>query len=299
MNLLIEVKFMKVKSAILVLALGVGVLAHGQTLWDLSLVGVSNSTAVGQGIYSLDSDYSNTGAPTSAAYVTTFSGMDRNGQPQTLNYSATNNNSAQYGHLQSFSHLELQNTYYNVANPAYQLPDGSINPAGSPDNWVSLGFSAFTDVLHFGGSMQAGYRARYHFQYDGDNAGEGALADLSANVDSFNDTFFATASGPNHGIWTTQSREIIGLSQSIGAQFSTQANLNAYDVPDGQTYSITSDFLVTLVGIEVLDANDNPVSGWSVTSDSGTIYPVPEPCSAIGLGLGAVASLIRKRRTGS
>lgn len=287
---------MKIKSTIVALSLGVGVLAHGQSLWDMSLVGVSNSTAVGQGIYALDSDSSNTGAPTSAAYITTFSGMDRNGQSQTLNYSATNNNSAQYGHLQSYSHLELQNTYYNAANPAYELPDGSINPAGSPDNWVSLGFATFTDVLHFGGAMQAGYRARYHFEYDGNNTGDGALADLSVNVDSLNDSFFALASGPNHGIWTTQSREIIGLSQSISAQFSTQANLNAYDVPDGQNYTITSDFIVNLAGIEVLDANDNPVSGWTITSDSGTIYPVPEPCSAIGLGLGAVVSLRRKRR---
>lgn len=73
----------------------------------------------------------------------------------------------------------------------------------------------------------------------------------------------------------------------------------------GQNYSGTSDFsfTATLAGIQVVDAAGNPVSGWTVTSGSGTVYPkitpaaTPEPgVTTFLLATGIPASLLAIRR---
>jgi hypothetical protein len=53
---------------------------------------------------------------------------------------------------------------------------------------------------------------------------------------------------------------------------------------------------VTLAGMNVFDEDDNLITGWTVTSGSGTMYPVPEPSVTL-LGLaGAVGFVARRRR---
>lgn len=115
------------------------------------------------------------------------------------------------------------------------------------------------------------------------------------------ESFFAFDPGSYNEIWATQSYDINGITpQTIHVQFSNQFVVDANDVPEGSTFSGTSDFssTLTLAQIQVVDANGNEVtSGWTVTAASGTHYPtVPEPASFAALAFGAVI-LIKRRRS--
>ena len=157
----------------------------------------------------------------------------------------------------------------------------------------------------YGGSLQAGYKARYIFHVDGTNSGTGALADLGLNVDSNpGDSFFAGDTGPFAADWVTQDYAVNGVTpQHINVQFSDQVVLGPVNFTDGQTYAGTSDFgsTLTLTGIQVVDGSGTPVSGWTVTSGSGTKYPLalatPEPgVTVLLLAISVPFSLLAYRR---
>src|SRR5262249_11652980 len=151
-----------------------------------------------------------------------------------------------------------------------------INANGSPDSLTSLGFAIFNDTFQYGGALQSGYKARYIFHVDGTNSGTGALADLAVNVDNNpGDAFFSIGRGSFKQDWVTSDYLINGIApQALNVQFSDQVVFDTFNLNDGQNYSGTSDFssTLTLAGIEVVDGNGNPVSGWTLTSGSGTEY---------------------------
>lgn len=83
------------------------------------------------------------------------------------------------------------------------------------------------------------------------------------------ESFFAFDPGSYNEIWATQSYDINGITpQTIHVQFSNQFVVDANDVPEGSTFSGTSDFssTLTLAQIQVVDANGN-----EVTSGSGQL----------------------------
>ncbi len=229
-----------------------------------------------------------------------FTGMDGNGNTQTMDWSGTTTTSAEFGRLHSYTAGTLTNSYYNVGNAAYQNPDNSVNPAGSPTTMCSLGFAGFSDTLQFGGVLQAGYRARYVFHVDGTNSGVGYLADLSVKVgNDADESFFAFDPGYNETNWVTTDHLVDGNTpEDIHVQFSSQAVFDTYNLTDGGNYTSVSDFssTLTLAGIQMFDSNGNVVSGWTVTSGSGTAYPqvVPEPSSMLVL-VGLAAPLLKRR----
>ncbi len=264
-----------------------------------------------QGLF-LDSHYVDGNAPISASAGGTFSGMDGAGNPQTMSWSGTAYGQADFGRLHVKTTGNLTNSYYSADNPYYLDTDGNIlNPDGSPSTFSSLAFATFNDTLQFGGALEAGYQARYIFHVDGTNTGTGAVADLAFDVIGIgSEGFFDFDLGFSSKTWATNTYEINGITpQQIHVQFSNQVVFDLYDLTDGQDYSGLSDFssTLTLAGIEVLNANGQSVSGWTVTSASGTVYnqilpgaqEVPEPGTlALFAGISTVGTgLYRRRRT--
>ncbi len=272
---------------------------------SISLVGVTDN---GGFLTSLDRQDVSGNATASASATKSFTGLDRAGNTQTMTFSGNTVSRSDYGRLHCYTSASLTNSYYNAANPAYTDGNGNVvNPAGSPTSLAALGFAFFDDTLQYGGSLQAGYKAHYIFHVDGTNSGTGTLADLGVTIGSNpSDTFFASDPGPFAADWVTQDYAINGITpQSLHVQFSDQVVFDNINLTDGQNYTGTSDFgsTLTLTGIEVVDAGGVPVSGWTVTSGSGTRYPLalaantPEPgVVALLTGLGVPASLLALRR---
>ena len=273
--------------------------AQAQSLQSYSIVGVSNSASPGTGIHPLaDAGHPDTSVSTATASQS-FTGLDSGGSTQTMGFQGTTVTQATYGRLHSYTTGSLTNSYYNAANSSYVQPDGSINPAGSPDSFASLGFAIFDDTLQFGGTLQAGYSARYIFHVEGTNSGVGYLADMAFQIDSNPaESFFSSTPGYSSEIWATQSYLVNGVTpQQVHVQFSNQVVFDAFLLDEGHDYTGTCDFsnTLTLVGIEMLDANGGTVdpATWSVTSASGTVYsPVPEPATFALAGL----LVLRRRR---
>jgi hypothetical protein len=272
------------------------------SLSALADVGVADMGSVA----ALDAHSVNDNSTVSAAATHDFTGLDRAGNTQTMTFTGNTVATADYGSLHCYTSGSLTNSYYSAANPSYSDINGNvINPAGSPGALVSLGFATFNDTLQYGGALQSGYKAKYIFHVDGTNSGTGALADLGVTVDANpSEAFFAGDIGPFAADWVTQEYAINGVTpQQINVQFSDQVVFDTVALTDGQNYTGVSDFSSTLklTGIEVVDADGNPVSGWTVTSASGTRYPLaaatPEPgVTALLLSLGLPASFLALRR---
>lgn len=272
--------------------------AVGFSTWNMSIVGISQSAYSGSGVFGLDFQSGN-GSSLTASCNANFTGMDGGGATQTTNFQGVCTTQAGFGVLRSYSFGNVTNTYYNASNPP-AWDGNNFDPDGSPDSYVSLGFAGFTDTLQFGGALQSGYKARYLFHVSGSNNGYGSVADMSFGIDGYSDeSFFAFDPGPVNTIWATQSYDINGITpQDVHVTFSNQFVLNTFDVADGTSTWGESAFqsTVELVGIEITDASGNIVHGVTVTSASGTNYPVPEPSGLVALAAG-MALLAKKRRS--
>lgn len=271
-------------------------------VWSQSYVGIFNRN-YGGGLGFLNSDLHSDGTLSSASTNTSFTGMNGMGNQQTMNFQSTNRAQSEFGRLHCYASGTVTNTYYNAANPFYyNSTTNTYNTSGSPDGLYSLGFAGFNDTLHFGGALQAGYKARYYFHVDGTNTGPGAVADMSFGIQgNADESFFAFDPGYYNTTWVTQSYDVNGVTpQDVHVQFSNQFVVDIWNgVPDGSNISGTSDFFstLTLAGIEMLDANGNRVTGWTVTSDSGTHYAtVPEPASFAVMIIGAIGLVTRRRK---
>lgn len=287
------------KQSLLLLALAAFVSSASaqSSRWNVSLVGGANIGTPGISPFDIQSG---DGSSLTASTTQSFTGLNGAGATQTMTFSGSTTTSSEFGRLRSRTSGTLSNSYYNANNPKYADGNGGVaNAGGSPDSLTSLGFAGFDDTLHYGGELQNGYKARYLFHVDGFNSGTGYLADLAVQIgDDTPESFFAYADGYNEATWATVDHEINGIiPESIHVQFSNQVVFDTPNLTDGGTYSGLCDFssTLTLAGIEVRDANGNLVSGWTVTSDSGTVYPVPEPATFAILA-GGLLALRRRRR---
>ena len=281
------------------LSLVVAAVASAQTLQAISIVGANNSGYIG----AFDQAWTN-GTTANASVNRTFTGLDMSRTQQTMGFSAQTITSAQYGQLHSYTTGSVTNSYYNPVNPDVTDYNGStIFPGGSPKVLDSLGFAIFTDTLQFGGSLQAGYQARYVFHIDGTNSGPYASADLGVDVTGQGgDAWFNFKNGYYSNTWATKSFAINGVTpQDIRVQFSDQVVFNLNDLPEGGSYTGTSDFssTATLTGIRIVDANGRDVSGVTVSSASGTqynvVHGVPAP-GCVPMVIGMVGAMVRRMR---
>lgn len=275
------------------------------SLFTESLVGAGNANF---GIYWAGESGTTTDAAVTASWDAYFTGLNGSGASETMYLSGTTTSQSNYGQLHVYTQLSLNNSYYNASNPQY-FNGSTVDATGSPNSVASLGFATFTDTLQFGGDLVTGYQAIYVFHVDGTNTGDGALADLAVNIPSDGDYegFFDGQSGFSSEIWATEPFQVNGQNeQTINVQFSDQVVLNTFDLTDGGNYSGTSDFsqTLTLAGIELVGPTGQPLSGWTVDSESGTVYNqiegtqgTPGPAAAVPFVTALGAALRRRRRS--
>ena len=272
------------------------------SLSTYEFVGVSNIEN-SNSIDALSSNGTSDGSYSSTQFSQSFTGLDRNGNTQTTNYTGFANGSATYGQLHLDTGATVANTYYNASNPIYYDGNtGAVNPAGSPDNYVTGAFINFSDTLQYGGALQAGYQSRYIFRVDGSNNGYGAGEYLNVSIAGNNQESFGNSNAGNVAdTYATMDYPINGTTpQTVNVTFAGYFELFTQNVADGSNITGEANFsdTATLAGIEIVDANGNPVSGVTITSDSGTVYQevVPEPSTwaAVLAGAGLLTLVLRR-----
>ncbi len=251
------------------------------------------------------------GSTVSASINKSFTGKNRAGATQTLNFSGSSIASSQYGRLHVYSNSTLTNSYYNATNSKYADYNGNvIDPNGSPTIFASDAAATFTDRLQFGGVLQSGYKARYIFHVDGLTAGPRYGFVLAATVDGVQDITGSFDSGNVNTTWATMDFNVNGITpQDIHVEFDNLVAFDTSALTDGVNYSGLADFSTTaiLTGIELIDSAGNLASGWTVSSASGTRYnaiqgtstAVPEPGAIALLICGGVSGgliFVRRRR---
>jgi hypothetical protein len=253
--------------------------------------------------------YSPTGQPVSVTSSVNFTGNDSNGVQQTMTHSGTAMAAADYGVLHASATGELDNPYYNSANKPYFTgygPGGQSNPDGSPQYLQVVGQAIFNDTLTLNPTVDPIVALRYQFHVDGSVTNtQDSYAFLSFAAGS-NSIVFETTSTTD---WSTPDWNVTpGAPIPIGGSFGAVFGVNTADTPEGVTVSGTSDFYntLTLTGIQLLDANGNPVNGATYLTASGTHYNIvgatygpaatPEPgCIAYIVGVGVVGAAWRRR----
>ena len=251
--------------------------------------------------------FSDTEAAVSNTFSESFTGQDQNSDERTMTFSGSAFAQTDFGRLRTRATGRLENSYYNADNaPFYDgNPEFTTNPDGSPDVLVSTGSASFTDELIFGGTAQAGYLASYKFRVTGQATGQWASASIQArianNLAEFRD--YGVEDGVINEIYVTGRYPVAGSLRQTGTfSFGSRFRVETFDLTDGDTVAGSADFSATAVleAILLFDASGNPVSGYTVTGESGTVYPtaapVPEPATLAALGLGAAALLRRRRR---
>ena len=236
-----------------------------------------------------------------------FSGMDRNGDFQTMTFRASGQGSAGYNRLRTYNSVTVENAFYNADNaPYYNTQTGEPNGDGTPDFFSNFATTGFTDILKYGNTLP-GYRARYMFRVHGFTQGDAEMRstvtfDSQGQDDRFDFGYDVSTNPVEHTEIVTSSYYPVNGStpQEFTVRFATDITGYIQRFEDGATISSEMNFLATasIAGIEMIDAAGNPVFDWTVTSASGTIYPqaVPEPASLAALGFGAFALLRRRRK---
>ncbi len=292
----------QIKTLALVSVAIVSASASAQSLQTIATVSAGNEQAYGfnSGNIALDFQFSGSGAPLNSSYNGSFTGVDGFGDTQTMSVSASSFASAQYGILKASATSNINNTFYSSDNPAYYNPNTStVNPDGVPDFFLIAGTTSFTDTFTYTG-LGAGFTVNFFYHIDGQMLGDDPYTNLIVTNNGNQEIFNATAGigGAVSQNFVTQKYTPINNQIVHKAQFTSGISSRINEYSDGTNLSGTADFshTITLAGMQVYDANGNLATGWSVTSGSGTIYPVPEPATMTILGLAALAALKRKRK---
>lgn len=275
--------------------LALSALSAAQTRSAQTTIGATNS---GFNLSTIVNE-STSGGYVESSLVRTFTGLRADGTDGAMTLDVTASASAEYGRLHAFAGGTLTDAYQNDANPLYY--DGeNVNEDGSPDQFGTLGFARFTDTLTYGNIAQA-YYARYTFFVDGVATGDSVAAFILAKIGSDDQEYLDIDLGRRGNIaqYVTTDKHLIspGFEQDVNVLFSAQFNPSAFGESTLLEGSADFSSTATLAGIGLYDANDNLVSGFTVSSLSGTQYPtapVPEPATMAALGLAALATLRRR-----
>jgi hypothetical protein len=265
-----------------------------------AFVGASNTEFSPYSIPNIDGNYSTVGAPVNASGSQSFGGSNSNGDFDTMTFSGTGFASAQYGQLKTSASGELENAFYNSDNPWYWNSNtNELNEDGTPDVFISAGQATFNDTFTYSNYGPA-VTVNFFYQVSGTFTGEEVYHSLYVSNDGDSDYIYLDTFQGNsfNQTWVTKNFSIGDgvLDHSTNSLSSFLVQPEFY--PDGSLISGTANFssTITLTGMELRDANGALVNGWSMSSASGTVYPVPEPASMTILGLAALAAFKRKRK---
>ncbi len=232
-----------------------------------------------------------------------FSGNDRGGNPQQMTLNGTAYSSATYGHMHVYGSGTVTNSYYNSANQPYTDQNGNVNANGSPDLLAVHGNAGWNDTFTYTGLQGTGYTVNYYFGLKGTAVGD-VEAGLNFSTSDPNAPSYNPRTSQGSALWITPAYQVNwGVPFDVSADFYGGMTTYVSQKPDRSTYTATGDYAHTLDlnGIQVLDSTGHPVTGWSLTSASGTQYPlgsaVPEPGGvAMAAGIASLCTLFGLRR---
>jgi hypothetical protein len=275
-------------------------ISSAQSLTSYVAVGAGNTGFENFGINAFASDFSGIGTSIVAAGNETFSGINRNGDSQSMSFAGTAAASAQYGILRTAATGNVNNSFYNVDNPWYYNSDtGSVNENGTPDYLISFGQAQYNDIFTYT-NIGPAVTVNFFYQITGTFSGGAVYHSILVENDEDFDNIILT---PNDGNTINQTYVTKNFSLGDGVLNHFTTVLSQYDhrpefSPDGSNVSGEADFdsTVTLTGMVLKDANGAVVNGWSFSSASGADYgAVPEPATMTILALAAVLAKKRKK----
>jgi hypothetical protein len=264
----------------------------------------AQSTFAFQGLYAGNSGsftaIEGNGGPTNSSnpFVTThdFTGLDSQGNQQTMTISGSAWSNASYGKIHIHGQGTVTNPYYNSANSPYF--DGNLDPNGSPDLLAINGNAGWNDTFTYTGLQGTGYKVNFYFMLSGNASGD-VEAGLNFNTSDPSGGSYNPRTNLGNALWITPFYQVDWNQPfNLSADFYAGLNTHVSDHLEGVSYSALADYADTLdlAGMTIVDANGDIVDGWSMTSASGTTYPtgpVPEPASIFGIAIG-VACMIRR-----
>lgn len=250
-------------------------------------VGVANLAYGGDAhILSLIYNDSDTSDPSQVSLSPLWiNGWDPNGGDATMQYTGYATARSHYRKLHVSTGAALHNSFYNPDNPPYfdALSDPVVvDHKGVPDKFYAYGEAAHLDRLSIGGmaGMPGTYGARYVLRVTGNVDGDGfhaawisiRIGDNAPEHAAFNPQF---GSGDVYGEYRTQLYQLPAtFHNTVEISFHLWYQVHTQEQPDYADVIGDFDFgnTVSLERIEVVDENGQEVFGWTVTSDSGTVY---------------------------
>lgn len=296
-------KFNRIFRAIVVSAMVLTAMpTFAQSKSTFAYFGAGN-TDFGSGVYGINTQSSTQGAAVGVNGSQAFTGLDNDGDMRTMTAGGTASASAQYGTLRTNVSGFVNNNYYNPDNPYFwEGPGNNPNFEGSPDHILIGAQASYNDVFTYGGTANATVRVNFYFHVHGVMSGTNAYAGLQVTNDGVMVANYVANPGANgivDEVFATDFIEIGGdLQINHNVLLYNGFDVKTYNYIDGATIAGQADFgnTITMVGMSAIDADGNPLSGWTVNSGSGTNYPVPEPATMTILGIAAVVAAIKRKK---
>lgn len=267
--------------------------AAAQSLESSASVHVSNLDYNGTyNVLALEYDLDAGGLAVANLAETEFTGLDSNGDTQTMIYAGGARAfvvaPGERPGLHAQVHGSLQNTFYNFDNPPYfdaTVDPPQVDPDGIPDYFQVYARAKKVELLSYGGFGAGQYYARYVYRIHGHVSGTGDGANsaflifqVGNNPQEYASFHPNLPNGEFAGTYATQ-RYLVGNGQSHEEKttFVVSYEADTQSLPEGSDIAGSVDFseTVTLDYIEVVDENDNPVHGWTVDTASGLDYDLP------------------------